>query len=82
MTSATHRRPAAADRVPNEPDLLEALEPKAQAEAEPLAANEADSTVPAVEVDEATYDEARKAPKKIAGSGQLRQAIKTRRRPS
>ena len=75
---------AAADRVPDEPDLLEALEPKTQAETEPQAPNdgEADSTVPTVEADEATYDEARKTPKKIAGSGQLRQAIKTRRRPS
>ena len=75
---------AAADRVPDEPDLLQALEPKTQAETEPQAPNhgEADSTVPTVEADEATYDEARKAPKKIAGSGQLRQAIKTRRRPS
>jgi DivIVA domain-containing protein len=73
---------AAADRVPDEPDLLEALEPKAQAETEPAAMGETDSTVPAVDADEATYDETRKAPEKIAGSGQSKRAIKTRRRPT
>jgi DivIVA domain-containing protein len=44
----------AADREPDQPDLLEALEPNAQAETEPHAANpgEADSIGPTVEVDE------------------------------
>jgi DivIVA domain-containing protein len=75
---------AAAAREPAEPDLLEALEPKKQAETEPQASNrgEADSTVPTVEADEATDGGARKAPTKIAGSGQSKQTIKTRRRPS
>jgi hypothetical protein len=35
---------AAADRVPDEPDLLEALEPKAQAETEPQAASHGEAT--------------------------------------
>jgi DivIVA domain-containing protein len=75
---------AAADREPDEPDLLEALEPKTQAETEPQASNggEADSTMPTVESAEATEDEARQAPKKIAGGDQSKQAIKARRRPS
>jgi DivIVA domain-containing protein len=75
---------AATEREPDEPDLLEALEPKTQAETEPQAANsgEAESTVPTVEADEPTNGEARKAPEKIAGSGQSKQGIKTRRRPS
>jgi DivIVA domain-containing protein len=75
---------AAADREPDEPNLLEALEPKTQAETEPQASNrgESDETMPTVEAAEATEDEARKAPKKIAGSDQSKQAIKTRRRPS
>jgi len=75
---------AAADREPDEPDLLEALEPKTQAEIELQAANrgEAESTVPPVEADEASDGEARKAPKKIADDGQSKQAIKTRRRPT
>jgi DivIVA domain-containing protein len=44
---------AAADREPDEPDLLEALEPKRQAETEPQAPDpgETDSTVPTVEAD-------------------------------
>ena len=44
---------AAADREPDEPDLLEALEPKSQAETEPQASNggETDSTVPTIQVD-------------------------------
>jgi len=44
---------AAADREPDEPDLLEALEPKRQAETEPQASNggETDSTAPTVEAD-------------------------------
>ena len=75
---------AATDREPDEPDLLEALEPKTQAETEPQTSNrgEAESTAPTVETDEATDGEAGKAPKKIAGSGQSKQAIKTRRQPS
>jgi hypothetical protein len=74
---------AATDREPDEPDLLEALEPKTQAETEPQAANsgEAESTVPTVEAD-ATNGEARKAPRKIAAGGQSKQGIKTRRQPS
>ena len=63
---------AAADREPDEPDLLEALEPKTQAEMEPQAANRG----------EASDGEARKAPKKIADDGQSKQAIKTRRGPT
>ena len=72
---------AATDREPDEPDLLEALEPKTQAETEPQAANsgELESTVPTVEADEPTNGEAPKAPKKIAGGGQSKQGIKTRR---
>src|SRR6266516_519499 len=60
---------AAAAREPDEPDLLEALEPKTQAEPEPQASNpgEADLKVPTV--DEATESGARKAPTKTAGSG-------------
>ena len=74
---------AATDREPDEPDLLEALEPKTQA-TEPQAANsgEAESTVPTVETDEPTNGETRKAPKKIAAGDQSKQAVKTRRRPS
>jgi len=74
---------AATEREPDEPDLLEALEPKTQAETEPQAANsgEAESTVPTVEAGEPTNGEGR-TPKKIAGSGQSKQGIKTRRRPS
>jgi DivIVA domain-containing protein len=47
---------AAADREPDQPALLEALEPKTQAETEPQTANpgEADSIGPTVEVDEPT----------------------------
>ena len=43
----------AADREPDEPDLLEALEPKRQAETEPQASNrgKTDSTMPTVEAD-------------------------------
>jgi len=75
---------AATDREPDEPDLLEALEPKTQVEAEPQAANsgEAESTVPTVEADEPTNGEARKAPKKVAAGDQSKQAVKTRRRPN
>jgi len=73
---------AATEREPDEPDLLEALEPKTQAEPEPQASNpgEADLKVPTV--DEATEGGARKAPTKTAGSGPSKQAIKTRFRPS
>jgi DivIVA domain-containing protein len=72
------------NREPDEPDLLEALEPKMQAETEPQASNggETDSTLPTTEVEQATYAEARNAPKKIAGTGRSRQAIKSKRRPS
>lgn len=75
---------SAADREPDQPDLLEALEPKRQAETEPQASNrsETDSTVPTVEPDEPTNGEARKAPTEIAGSTHSKQGIKTRRRPS
>jgi DivIVA domain-containing protein len=74
----------ATDREPDEPDLLEALEPKGQAETEPQASNhgEAASTVPTVEADEATNGEDRKAAKQIAGDGQSKEAVKTRRRPN
>jgi DivIVA domain-containing protein len=56
---------AAADREPDEPDLLEALGPKTQAETEPQASNrgEADSTVPTVESAEAVDGGTRKAPR-------------------
>ena len=75
---------AAADREPDEPDLLEALEPKSQAVTEPPVSEggENDSTAPTVETEGATDGGARKAPKKIAGSGQSKQAIKTSRQPS
>jgi DivIVA domain-containing protein len=75
---------AATDREPDEPDLLEALEPKTQAPTEPQASNsgEAESTEPTVEAHEPTNGEARKTPKKIAAGGQSKQEIKTRRRPS
>jgi len=68
---------AATDREPDEPDLLEALEPKNQAETERRASDpgENDSTAPTVEADEATD----------GGTGNAasrKQAIKTRRRPS
>ena len=54
---------AAADREPDQPDLLEALEPKRQAETEPQASNrgETDSTVPTVEAEGATDGGTRKA---------------------
>jgi DivIVA domain-containing protein len=75
---------AAAGREPDEPDLLEALGPKTHAEAEQQAPNrgEADATVPSVVADEATDGGARKAPKRTPGSGQSKQAISARRRPS
>jgi hypothetical protein len=75
---------AATDREPDEPDLLEALEPKTQAPTEPQASNsgEAESTEPTVEAHEPTNGETRKTPKKIAAGGQSKQEIKTRRRPS
>jgi DivIVA domain-containing protein len=68
---------AATDREPDEPDLLEALEPKNQAETEPRASDlgENDSTVPTVEANEATD----------GGTGNAagrKQAIKNRRRSS
>jgi DivIVA domain-containing protein len=73
---------AATDREPDEPDLLEALEPKSQAENEPRASDEGekDSTAPTVEPEGATDGGAGKAPEKIAGNGQSKQGIKTRRR--
>ena len=72
---------AATDREPDEPDLLEALEPKSQAENEPRTSDggESESTAPTVEL-KRTDGEARKAPEKIAGNGQSKQGIKTRRR--
>jgi DivIVA domain-containing protein len=75
---------AATDREPEEPDLLEALEPKAQPETEPQASNrgENDSTQPTAEDGGVTDSATHKAPKKIADNGQTKQAIKTRRRPS
>jgi DivIVA domain-containing protein len=65
---------AAADREPDEPDLVEALEPKTRAETEPQALNrgEADSTASIVS-DEATDGGAREEPKNIAGTGQSKQ---------
>jgi F0F1-type ATP synthase membrane subunit b/b' len=75
---------AAADREPDEPDLLEALEPKTQAETEPQVSDrgDADATVPTVVAGEATDGGSRKAPKGTPGGGQSKQAISTRRRPS
>jgi DivIVA domain-containing protein len=75
---------AATDREPDEPDLLEALEPKGQAGAEPQASDrgENDSTVAMVEADEAADGEDRKAAKQTLGGGQSKQAVKTRRRSS
>ena len=74
---------AAADREPVKPDLLEALEPKTEAETKPQASNrrEADSTVPTVDADDATDGGAREAPKNVPGSGPSKQRIKTTRRP-
>src|SRR6266576_3516821 len=73
---------AATDREPDEPDLLEALEQKSEAENERRASDEGekDSTAPTVEPEEATAGGARKAPEKIPGNGQSKQGIKTRRR--
>jgi len=73
---------AATDREPDEPDLLEALEPKSQAETDPRASDEGenDSTAPTVELKGAAESSARKAPEKIAGNGQSKQGVKTRRR--
>ena len=68
---------AATDREPDEPDLLEALEPKNQGETESRASDpgENDSTVPTVEDDE--------PPDGGTGNAASRkQAIKTGRRPS
>src|SRR5439155_18902349 len=45
---------AAADREPDQPDLLEALEPKRQAETEPQASNPGEADSPTVDVDEPT----------------------------
>jgi DivIVA domain-containing protein len=75
---------AATDREPDEPDLLEALEPKSQGETEPQASNrvEKDSTHPTIEDGGVTDSATHKAPKKIADNGQTKQAIKTRRRPT
>jgi DivIVA domain-containing protein len=71
---------AAVEREPNEPDLLEALEPQRQADTEPQASSrgEAETTAPIVN-DEAIDGGAGKTPKKIAGSGQSKQPNKTRR---
>jgi len=68
---------AATDREPDEPDLLEALEPKNQGETESRASDpgENDSTVPTVEDDEATDGG-------TANAASRKQAIKTGRRPS
>jgi hypothetical protein len=73
---------AATDREPHEPDLLEALEPKSEAEADPRASDggENDSAAPTVELKGAADSSARKAPEKIAGNGQSKQGVKTRRR--
>ena len=73
---------AATDREPDEPDLLEALEPKSQRETDPRASDggENDSTAPTVELKGAADSSARKAPEKIAGNGQSKQGVKTRRR--
>jgi DivIVA domain-containing protein len=73
---------AATDRAPDEPDLLEALEPTSQTENERRASDpgENDSTVPTVEADEATGGGTGNAPEKIAGNGQSKQGIKTKRR--
>jgi len=68
---------AATDREPDEPDLLEALEPKNQAETERRASDpgENESTAPTVEADEA-------ADGGTGNAASRKQAIKTRRRPS
>jgi DivIVA domain-containing protein len=60
---------AAAEREPAEPDLLEALKAKTQAETGLQASKrgEADSTVPAPESEEATDGGSRKAPERAAG---------------
>jgi len=73
---------AATDREPDEPDLLEALEPKSHAETDPRASDESenDSTAPTVELKGAAESSARKAPEKIAGNGQSKQGVKTSRR--
>ncbi len=75
---------AAAEREPDEPDLLEALGPKTQAETEPQAPSrgEADTTVPTVVADETTDGGARKAPERTRGGGRSKQAISAKRRPS
>jgi hypothetical protein len=56
-----------ADREPDEPGLLEALEAKTQAGTKPKAPKrgEVDPTVSALESEKATVDGARKAPKRV-----------------
>jgi len=63
---------AAAEREPDEPDLLEALEAKTQAGAEPRASMRGgvDPMVTALESEEATDDGSPKAPKRVAGKDQ------------
>jgi DivIVA domain-containing protein len=74
---------AAADREPDQPDLLEALEPPTK-ETAPQASTggEADSKAPIVNPDEVTGRGARTAPEKVAARRQSRQVDKTKRPPS
>jgi len=64
---------AATSREPDEPDLLEDLEPKGQAEAKanPSSRDEANSTGATVEADEAK-----------TGGGRSKRAVKTKQQPS
>jgi len=73
---------AATDREPDEPDLLEALEPKAEGEPRASERGENDSTVALLEADEAAEGEDRTAAKQTPGGGRSKQTVKTTRRPS
>jgi DivIVA domain-containing protein len=63
---------AAADREPDEPDLLEALEAKTQAGTEPQASKRGrvNSTMAPLESEDATDDGSREAPTRVAGKHQ------------
>jgi DivIVA domain-containing protein len=73
---------AAAAREPSEPDLLEALKPKTDAETETQASNRGEVGPPAatLEADEVRDGGPRRAPETNAGSGQPKKATTTRRR--
>jgi DivIVA domain-containing protein len=73
---------AATAREPDEPDLLEDLEPKGRAEtkADPSSRDEADPKVAVVEAEEATDGVDRGAAE--TGGGRSKRAVKTKQQPS